>query len=85
MSTYEPDDVINNKYADSHHALYSQHAFGIIYYEDMREYSSMVELYRLTGTRNKKLFPPPSTWRQGAGIELFGSSMRKKLVVQKIL
>lgn len=56
-----PDDVTNEDFADPHHALHSQHTFGILYYDDMREYSSTIESFRLTGTRNTKLFPPPST------------------------
>jgi hypothetical protein len=46
----------------------------LIYYDDLREYASLHEVYRITGyTRldGKSPFPAPSLWRQGEGIDLF--------------
>lgn len=44
---------------------------GLIYYEDLLEYSSSTQVYALTGTLHTSKFPPPSSWRQGEGIKLF--------------
>ena len=44
---------------------------GLIYYEDLLEYSSSTQVYALTGTFHTSKFPPPSSWRQGDGIKLF--------------
>jgi hypothetical protein len=47
---------------------------SIIYYDDLREYSAMHEVYRLTGYTklgNGLTFPAPSLWHQGRGIDLF--------------
>jgi len=47
---------------------------SIVYFDDLREYSSLKEVYRITGLEgleNSSRFPAPSLWRQGKGIELF--------------
>jgi hypothetical protein len=44
---------------------------GLIYYEDLLEYSSSTQVYALTGTLHRSKFPPPSSWRRGEGIKLF--------------
>lgn len=46
----------------------------LIYFDDLREFSSLSEVYRITGEgslENTSYFPAPSLWRQGEGIELF--------------
>lgn len=46
----------------------------LVYFEDLREYTAMHEVYRLTGhvvIGSSSTFPAPSLWRQGQGVELF--------------
>ena len=46
----------------------------IVYFDDMREYASVAEVYRITGQaglEQSSSFPAPSLWRKGEGIELF--------------
>lgn len=46
----------------------------VIYFDDLREYSSMHEVYRITGVKKMyktSLFPPPILWHQGQGVDLF--------------
>ncbi|KAL7543622.1 LOW QUALITY PROTEIN: hypothetical protein ACHAXR_013206 [Thalassiosira sp. AJA248-18] len=46
----------------------------LVYFDDLKEYSSLNEVYRITGhggLENSSSFPAPSLWRQGQGIELF--------------
>jgi hypothetical protein len=44
---------------------------GVVRYDDLQEFSSTVESYRITGTKEKENFPPVPTWRRGKGIRLF--------------
>ncbi len=47
---------------------------GLVYFDDLREYSAMHEVYRITGhvVGNRDCnFPVPSLWRYGQGINLF--------------
>jgi hypothetical protein len=46
----------------------------LVYYDDLREYASSSEVYRITGDvglGSSSHFPPPSLWRQGEGINVF--------------
>lgn len=49
----------------------------LIYFDDLREYSAMHEVYRITGCaklEHESVFPTPSLWHQGEGVELFWDS-----------
>ena len=46
----------------------------LVYFDDLREYASMQEVYSITGCaklQNGWTFPPPSLWHPGQGIALF--------------
>ena len=45
----------------------------LVYFDDLREYSAMSEVYRITGYSRveNSSFPAPSLWLQGKGIDLF--------------
>ena len=46
----------------------------LIYYDDIREYAAMHQVYRITGFEgigNETSFPNPNMWRQGKGVEIF--------------
>lgn len=44
---------------------------SLVYFDDLREYAAMHEVYRLTGHANGLTFPAPSLWHQGRGIDTF--------------
>ena len=48
----------------------------LIYFDDLREYASMHEVYRISGFTNQSWFPAPSLWRSGSGIDLFWDTYR---------
>ena len=58
---------------DSEHAVQghdfglSERLRGLIYYDDLREYASPSQVYRMTGVNDSRIFPPPSSWRQEKG------------------
>lgn len=46
----------------------------LIYFRDLREYSSMHEVYRITGEKNmysSSRFPAPILWHRGQGVDVF--------------
>lgn len=47
----------------------------LIHFNDLREYTSMCEVYRITGERsmynNSHYFPAPILWHRGQGVDLF--------------
>ena len=46
-------------------AFTSNKFLGVVHYDDLREYTSTVEVYRITGAKEKENFPPVINWRQG--------------------
>jgi hypothetical protein len=46
-------------------AISLKHLLGIIHFEDLREYTSTAEVYRITGCKEKQNYPPVINWRQG--------------------
>lgn len=42
-----------------------KHLLGIIHFDDFREYTSTVEVYWITGCKEKQNYPPVINWRQG--------------------
>jgi hypothetical protein len=46
-------------------AISLKHLLGIIHFEDLREYTSTAEVYRITGSKEKQNYPPVINWRQG--------------------
>lgn len=47
---------------------------SLVYFDDLREYAAMHEVYRITGCvldNSTNNFPVPSLWRYGQGIDLF--------------
>ena len=59
--------------AAAHATAYtSDNLTGVVYYDDLREYTSTVESFRITGSKEKKDFPPAANWRRGkVGVYLF--------------
>ena len=53
---------------------------GLIYYDDLMEYSSPAKVYELTGTHltDTKSFLPPSSWKRGDGIATFWTMFEKE-------
>ena len=51
---------------------------GILYFKNLREYASMTEVEKITGTSDSSKFPPPPLWRQGEGINLFWEVYEKE-------
>lgn len=61
-------------FSDSDTFLSSFALRKLVYFDDLREYAAMHEVYRLTGhsaLSNHSSFPAPSLWRQSQGIEMF--------------
>jgi hypothetical protein len=54
-----------NKLVASENIISLKHLLGIIHFEDLREYTSTVEVYRITGYKEKQNYPPVINWRQG--------------------
>lgn len=46
-------------------AVSLKHLLGIIHFDDLREYTSTVEVYWITGCKEKQNYPPVINWRQG--------------------
>ena len=47
---------------------------NLVYFDDLREYAAMHEVYRITGEKNlysSSRFPAPVLWHRGQGVELF--------------
>jgi len=64
---------------------YSDQLSGIVYFDDLREYASPDEVFRITGTLgNGGCFPPPPLWRNGSGIGLFWELYEKECGCQKL-
>ena len=58
----------HNQYQQSDEFLSGPKLRNLIYYDDLKEYSSMSEVYRITGhdgLENSSRFPAPSLWRSG--------------------
>jgi len=48
--------------------------YNLVYFDDLREYSSMHEVYRITGETklySTSRFPAPILWHRGQGVDLF--------------
>ncbi len=63
-----------DEFSDSKAFLSARTMRSLIYFDDLREYASMQEVYRLTGIAeigNGLTFPAPVLWHQGRGIDLF--------------
>lgn len=48
--------------------------YNLVYFDDLREYSSMHEVYRITGETklySTSGFPAPILWHRGQGVDLF--------------
>ena len=53
----------------------------LIYYDDIREYAAMHQVYRITGFEgigNETSFPNPNMWHQGKGVEIFWEFYEKE-------
>jgi len=61
--------------AKDHDFSISEDLRGLIYYDDLLEYSSPSQVYKMTGVNDAQRFPPPSSWRKGqdanAGVNAF--------------
>ena len=75
----DANDTYNESFRRSDSFLSGPTMRKPIYYDDLREYSSASEVYRITGKAGSSSnFPTPSLWRQGQGIDLFWDLYEKE-------
>ena len=75
----DANDTYNESFRRSDSFLSGPTMRKLIYYDDLREYSSASEVYRITGKAGSSSnFPTPSLWRQGQGIDLFWDLYEKE-------
>ena len=81
----DANDTYNESFRRSDSFLSGPTMRKLIYYDDLREYSSASEVYRITGKAGSSSnFPTPSLWRQGQGIDLFWDLYEKETCCSRV-